>query len=67
MAVAEGDEAKPDDRRANGGVGDLVKELPEMNAVFSAYFPKDPPARTTFQAAGLVGGARVEIEAIATV
>ena len=38
-----------------------------MNAVFSAYFPKDPPARTTFQAAGLVGGARVEIEAIATV
>ena len=44
-----------------------LTELPEMNAVFSAYFPKDPPARTTFQAAGLVGGARVEIEAIATV
>ncbi len=40
-------------------------ELMAMNEVFSAYFPKDPPARTTFQAAGLVGGARVEIEAIA--
>jgi len=42
-------------------------ELMAMNEVFSSYFPKDPPARTTFQAAGLVGGARVEIEAIASV
>ena len=42
-------------------------ELMAMNEVFSAYFPTDPPARTTFQAAGLVAGARVEIEAIATV
>ena len=41
-------------------------ELTAMNEVFSAYFPQDPPARTTFQAAGLVSGARVEIEAIAT-
>ena len=40
-------------------------ELPAMNEVFSQYFPQDPPARTTFQAAGLVAGARVEIEAIA--
>jgi len=38
-----------------------------MNKVFSEYFPNDPPARTTFQAAALVMGARVEIEAIATV
>jgi 2-iminobutanoate/2-iminopropanoate deaminase len=38
-----------------------------MNEVFSSYFPKDPPARTTFQAAGLIANARVEIEAIATV
>ncbi len=44
-----------------------LTELSEMNAVFSAYFPTAPPARTTFQAAGLVGGARVEIEAIAVV
>jgi 2-iminobutanoate/2-iminopropanoate deaminase len=43
-----------------------LKELMEMNHVFSAYFPKDPPARTTFQAAGLVGGARIEIEVTAT-
>lgn len=42
-------------------------ELLAMNEVFSEYFPEDPPARTTFQAAGLVAGARVEIEAIATV
>ena len=40
-------------------------EMMAMNQVFSQYFPIDPPARTTFQAAGLVGGARVEIEAIA--
>ena len=44
-----------------------LRELPGMNEVFSRYFPTDPPARTTFQAAGLVGGARVEIEAIAFV
>lgn len=41
-------------------------ELMEMNEVFSEYFRKDPPARTTFQAAKLIAGARVEIEAIAT-
>jgi 2-iminobutanoate/2-iminopropanoate deaminase len=42
-------------------------ELMAMNEIFSEYFPQDPPARTTFQAAGLVAGARVEIEAIASV
>lgn len=42
-------------------------ELLAMNEVFSEYFPEDPPARTTFQAAGLIAGARVEIEAIASV
>jgi 2-iminobutanoate/2-iminopropanoate deaminase len=42
-----------------------LKELMEMNQIFSTYFPKAPPARTTFQAAGLVGGARIEIEATA--
>lgn len=44
-----------------------LSEMLQMNKVFSEYFPKDPPARTTFQAAGLVMGAKVEIEAIATV
>ena len=42
-----------------------LAELMEMNGVFSRYFPVDPPARTTFQCAALVAGARVEIEAIA--
>lgn len=42
-------------------------ELMAMNEVFGRYFPEDPPARTTFQCAGLIAGARVEIEAIATV
>jgi 2-iminobutanoate/2-iminopropanoate deaminase len=42
-----------------------LAELIAMNEVFREYFPKEPPARTTFQAAGLVAGARVEIEAIA--
>ena len=42
-----------------------LAELMTMNGVFSWYFPKDPPARTTFAAAGLVAGARVEIDAIA--
>lgn len=40
-------------------------ELRQMNEVLSSYFPKDPPARTTFQAAGLVTGARVEVKATA--
>ena len=44
-----------------------LAELLAMNEVFNEYFPFAPPARTTFQAAGLVAGARVEIEAIATV
>jgi 2-iminobutanoate/2-iminopropanoate deaminase len=42
-----------------------VDELAEMNEVFSAYFPVDPPARTTFECARLIRDARVEIEAIA--
>lgn len=42
-----------------------VEELPEMNEIFSTYFPVDPPARTTFECARLIRDARVEIEAIA--
>jgi 2-iminobutanoate/2-iminopropanoate deaminase len=44
-----------------------IKELMDMNNVFNQYFPTDPPARTTLQCVALVGGARVEIEAVATV
>jgi 2-iminobutanoate/2-iminopropanoate deaminase len=46
-------------------MADLAELMP-MNEVFASYFPQDPPARTTFQAAALIAGARVEIEAIAT-
>jgi 2-iminobutanoate/2-iminopropanoate deaminase len=44
-----------------------LAELMPMNEVFSQYFPVDPPARTTFQCVALVGGARIEIEATATI
>ena len=44
-----------------------LADLMAMNEVFSRYFPVDPPARTTFQCAALIGGARVEIEATAFV
>jgi 2-iminobutanoate/2-iminopropanoate deaminase len=42
-----------------------LNELAAMNAVFSEYFPTDPPARTTFESARLINDAHVEIEAIA--
>jgi 2-iminobutanoate/2-iminopropanoate deaminase len=42
-----------------------LAELMAMNAIFSEYFPVDPPARTTFGCSALVAGARVEIEAVA--
>jgi len=42
-----------------------VNSSVEKTEVLSSYFPKDPPARTTFQAAGLVAGARVEVKATA--
>jgi 2-iminobutanoate/2-iminopropanoate deaminase len=38
-----------------------------VNEIYGRYFPTDPPARATVQAAGLPRGALVEIEAIATV
>jgi len=39
-----------------------LSELMEMNNVFNEYFPKDPPARTTFSVKELIAGSRVEIE-----
>jgi 2-iminobutanoate/2-iminopropanoate deaminase len=36
-----------------------------MNEVYARYFPKEPPARSTVQAARLPRDARVEIDAIA--
>jgi len=43
-----------------------IQDFAAMNAVYATYFPKDPPARSTVAASGLAGGARVEIECIAT-
>jgi 2-iminobutanoate/2-iminopropanoate deaminase len=42
-------------------------EFPQMNGVYAEFFPEDPPARSTVQVAALPMGARVEIEAVATV
>ena len=40
-----------------------LDDLKEMNDVFEEYFgTADPPARTTFQAGGIIAGARLEIE-----
>jgi 2-iminobutanoate/2-iminopropanoate deaminase len=36
-----------------------------VNGVYGAYFPNEPPARSTVQVAALPRGARVEIEAVA--
>ncbi len=36
-----------------------------MNAVYSEYFPSDPPARSTVQVTALPVGAQIEIECVA--
>ena len=38
-----------------------------MNGIYGKFFPEDPPARATVQVAKLPAGARVEIDAIATI
>lgn len=40
-------------------------QFAEMNEVYGRYFSSTPPARSTFQVAGLPAGASVEIECIA--
>jgi 2-iminobutanoate/2-iminopropanoate deaminase len=40
-------------------------DFPRMNTVYARYFAKDPPARSTIQAAGLPKNARIEIDLIA--
>lgn len=44
-----------------------IRDYQAMNAVYTTYFPKDPPARSTVAGSGLALGARVEIECIVTV
>lgn len=53
-------------------VGVFLQDMADfqtMNAVYAEFFPpdKNPPARTTVQAAGLPLGALVEIDAVALV
>lgn len=47
-------------------LGDM-RNFAAMNAVYASFFPKDPPARSTFGANGLALGAAIEIECIALV
>ena len=42
-----------------------INDFAEFNAVYSTFFPTDPPARTTVQAGGLPAGALIEVEAVA--
>jgi 2-iminobutanoate/2-iminopropanoate deaminase len=42
-------------------------EFAQMNAVYSEYFPENPPARATVEAARLPRDVRVEIDCIAAV
>ena len=44
-----------------------IQEWPAMNEVYRSYFPEDRmPARSAFATNGLVFGARVEVECLAT-
>ena len=50
--------------KASVFLADLA-DFPEMNEVYGKYMGKEPPARSTIQAAGLPKGARIEIDVIA--
>ena len=42
-----------------------LSDFAKMNEVYARYLGKEPPARSTIQAAGLPRGVRVEIDVIA--
>jgi 2-iminobutanoate/2-iminopropanoate deaminase len=42
-----------------------LKDFAKMNEVYARYLGKEPPARSTVQAAGLPRGVKVEIDAVA--
>ena len=44
-----------------------MKDFPEVNRAYAAYFKEAPPARATVQVAALPLGARVEIDMVALV
>jgi len=50
--------------KASVFLADLA-DFPEMNEVYGRYLGKEPPARSTIQAAALPKGARIEIDVIA--
>ncbi len=42
-----------------------LADVPKMNEVYKRVMPNPKPARATVQVAGLIGGAKIEISAIA--
>ena len=42
-----------------------MNDFAKMNAVYTEFFPENPPARSTVQVAALPKGAQVEIECVA--
>jgi 2-iminobutanoate/2-iminopropanoate deaminase len=44
-----------------------LADFSAVNEVYGKFFPYEPPARSTIQVAALPKGAKVEIEAVATV
>lgn len=42
-----------------------LDDVPKMNEVYKRLIPDPKPARAAVQVAGLIGGARIEIGAIA--
>ena len=50
--------------KASVFLADLA-DFPQMNEVYGKYLGKEPPARSTIQAAALPKGARIEIDVIA--
>ena len=42
-----------------------MRDFANMNAIYSEFFPENPPARSTVQVAALPKGALIEIECIA--
>ncbi len=50
--------------KASVFLADLA-DFPQMNEVYERYLGKEPPARSTIQAAALPKGARIEMDVIA--
>jgi 2-iminobutanoate/2-iminopropanoate deaminase len=42
-----------------------LNDVPKMNEVYKSLMPDPKPARATVQVAGLIGGAKIEMQAIA--